>query len=108
MTFVCGLLMFGTSCQEHKRLANQIVDTNNEIRQLQAENSDLQEEINQINQQNLALRSHPAIRKGVGAFEQQVHLFEKEVATLTERKSSLEAEVAALRKDLEDYRGKTR
>jgi cell division protein FtsB len=108
MTFACGLLAFGTSCQEHKRLSNQIVETNNEVRQLQAENNDLQEEINQINQQNLALRSHPAIRKGIGAFEQQVHLFEKEVATLTEKKNVLEAEVATLRKDLEDYRATNR
>jgi hypothetical protein len=39
-------------------------------------------------------------------FEQQIHAFEKDVATATERKAALEAEIASLRKDLESYRAK--
>jgi cell division protein FtsB len=106
MTFAIGLLAMGTSCEEHKRLATQIAETNAQIQKLQTENADLQNEISQLNQTNLSLRTHPAIRKGMGAFEQQIHTFEKEVATATERKNSLEAEIAALRQDLESYRAK--
>jgi len=106
MMFAAGVLVATTGCEEHKRLATQIAETNAEIRKLQTENSDLQNEISQINQTNLSLRSHPAIRKGAGAFEQQIHTFEKDVAAATERKNSLEAEVAALRQDLENYRAK--
>jgi predicted nucleic acid-binding Zn-ribbon protein len=108
MTFAVGILAVCTSCEEHKRLATQIADTNAEIHKLQTENSDLQNEISQLNQTNLSLRSHPAIRKGMGAFEQQLHSFEKDVATATERKNALEAEIAALRQDLESYRAKQR
>jgi cell division protein FtsB len=106
MTFALGILAACTSCEEHKRLAKQIAETNAEIQKVQAENSDLQNEISQLNQTNLSLRSHPAIRKGMGAFEQQLHTFEKDVATATEKKNALEAEIAALRQYLESYRAK--
>jgi cell division protein FtsB len=106
MMIAAGLLIGATSCEEHKRLSSQIAETNAELRRVQSEASDLQDEINTLTQSNQSLRSHSAVRKGAGAFEQQVSLYEREVATLTERKNALEAEIASLRKDLENYRAK--
>jgi cell division protein FtsB len=105
-TFCLSLLLVATSCQEHKRLASELSSTKAELPLIQAQAAELQDEINQLNQQNVSLRTHPAVRRGMGAFEQQVHALEKEVAGLTDRKNSLEAEIAAMRKDLTDYRAK--
>jgi chromosome segregation ATPase len=106
MTFCLSLVLAGTSCQEHKRLASELASTKAELPLIQAQAAELQDEINQLNQQNVSLRTHPSVRRGMGAFEQQVHNLEKEVTGLTERKNSLDAEIAALRKDLTDYRAK--
>jgi chromosome segregation ATPase len=101
-----ALTTAGTGCKEHERLAAEIAATHLEVRQLQVEAAELQDEINRLYQTTTSLRSHAAIRRGTGDLQQQMHELQKGVDTATERKKALEAELAGMRQDFESYRAK--
>ena len=107
MTLLFGGLLLSTSCKLKQEMENEMTNMRVEIAETQALNSEMSNEINKVLAESNSLKTHQSLKKGTGAFEQEVHNLEKEIPALTEMKRALETEIAALKKELQDYKAKT-
>lgn len=98
LLFSLLVLISGVGCEERNHLASEIAAVRSETTGLQPQYNQAQSELLRLNKAYQALKAHPAIRKaGTTGIENDIPL-------LTKQKEQLEAEIEALRKDLEAYR----